>query len=262
MTELLKKEKKFVWPEDCENSFQELKKRLVSAPLLFLPDLEKEFQVYYDASHQGLGSVLMQGGRVAAYASRQLKIHETNYPTYDLELASLVHALKMWRHYLMEKQCEVFTDHKSLKHIFTQKDLNMRQRRWLELIKDYDLSLQYHPGKANIVADALSRKVYVNCLSTEELPKDLCKGLRDLGLEVVPKGYVASLVVQPTLMDRIREAQKGDKELETIRDALKEGRENGFSEDEQGTIWFEKRICVANGPDLRKLIIQEAHETS
>jgi hypothetical protein len=203
----------------------------------------------------------MQGGRVAAYASRQLKKHETNYPTHDLELASVVHALKTWRHYLMGKRSEVFTDHKSLKYIFTQKDLNMRQRRWLELIKDYDVSLQYHPGKANIVADALSHKVYVNCLSIEELPEDLCKGLRDHNLEVVSKGYVASLVVQPTLMDRIREAQKGDQELEKIREALKEGKANGFREDEQGTLWFEKRICVANDPDIRKLIFQEAHET-
>jgi hypothetical protein len=119
MTELLKKEKKFKWTDECENSFQELKKRLVSAPLLCLPDLEKEFQVYCDASRQGLGSVLMQGGRVAAYASRQLKKHETNYPTHDLELASVVHALKTWRHYLMGKRCEVFTNHKSLKYIFT-----------------------------------------------------------------------------------------------------------------------------------------------
>jgi hypothetical protein len=131
----------------------------------------------------------------------------------------------------------------------------------LEIIKDYNLSLQYHPGKANVVADALSRKVYVNSLSTEELQEDLCKGLRDLGLEVVPEGFVASLVIQPTLMDKIQEAQKGDKELEKTRDALKEGKANGFSEYEQGTIWFKKRICVANDPDLRKLILQEAHET-
>jgi hypothetical protein len=132
----------------------------------------------------------------------------------------------------MEKRCEVFTDHKSLKNIFTQKDLNMRQRRWLELIKDYNLSLQYHPGKANMVADALSRKAYVNCLSTEVLPEDLCKGLRDLSLEVVPEGFVASLVIQPTLMDKIREAQKGDKEIEKIREDMKKDKSKGFSEDE------------------------------
>jgi hypothetical protein len=154
----------------------------------------------------------------------------------------------------MGKRCEVFTDHKSLKYIFTQKDLNMRQRRWLELIKDYNLSLQYHPGKANVVADALSRKAYVNYLSTDELPEDLCRGLRDLSLELVPAGFVASLVIQPTLMDIIREAQKGDKEIEEIRNALTEGKAKGFSEDEQGAIWFEKRVCVAKDPDLRKVI--------
>jgi hypothetical protein len=260
MTELLKKEKKFEWTKACENSFQELKKRLVSAPVLCLPDIEKEFQVYCDASRQGLGSVLMQGAKVAAYASRQLKKHELNYPTHDLELASVVHDLKTWRHYLMGKRCEVFTDHKSLKYIFTQKDLNMRQRRWLELIKDCDLSLQYHPGKANVVADALSHKAYVNCLSTEVLPEDLCRGLRDLSLEVVPEGFVASLAVQPTLMDKIRQAQKGDEEIEKIKEDMKD-KAKGFSEDEQGTIWFEKCICVPNDPDLRKLIFQEAHET-
>jgi hypothetical protein len=203
----------------------------------------------------------MQGGRVAAYASRQLKKHETNYATHDLEPASVIHALKTWRHYLMGKRCEVFTDHKSLKYIFTQKDLNMRQRRWLELIKDDDLSLQYHPGKANVVANALSHKAYVNFLSTDDLPEDLCRGLRDLSLEVVPIGFVASLVVQPTLMNRIQEARKGDKEIEKIRDALKEGKASGFSEAEQGTLWFEKRVCVANDSDLRKIFFQEDHET-
>ena len=125
----------------------ELNKRLVSAPVLCLPDLEKDSQVYCDASYRGLGSVLMQEGKVVSYASRQLKNHEVNYPTHDLELASVVHALKIWRPYLWGKRCEVFTDHKSLKYFFTQKELNMRQRRWLELIKDYDLSLHTIPEK-------------------------------------------------------------------------------------------------------------------
>jgi hypothetical protein len=141
MTELLKKENKFVWSDSCEASFQELMKRLVTASVLCLPDIQQDFQVYCDASRQGLGCVLMQGCRVVAYASRQLKNHERNYPTHDLELALVVHALKTWRHYLMGKHCDIFTDHKSLKYIFTQKELNLRQRRWLELIKDYDLNL-------------------------------------------------------------------------------------------------------------------------
>jgi hypothetical protein len=99
----------------------------------------------------------MKEGKVVAYASRQLRKHEQNYPTHDLELSAVVHALKIWRHYMIGNKCQIFTDHKSLKYIFTQKDLNLRQRRWLELIKDYNLDIQYHPGKANVVADALSR---------------------------------------------------------------------------------------------------------
>ena len=101
--------------------------------------------------------VLMQEGKVISYLSRQLKQHEQNYPTHDLELAAVVLALKVWRHYLMGNRCEIYSDHKSLKYIFTQKELNMRQRRWIELIKDYDMEIHYHPGKANVVADALSR---------------------------------------------------------------------------------------------------------
>ena len=110
----------------------------------------------------------MQKGRVIAYASRQLRKHEENYPTHDLELGAVVFALKIWRHYLYGSKCVLYSDHKSLKYIFTQKELNMRQRRWLELIKDYDLIINYHPGKANVVADALSRKHICNQLSIEE----------------------------------------------------------------------------------------------
>jgi hypothetical protein len=158
MTELLKKEKKFNWTESCERSFQELKRRLTTAPVLILPDIQRDFVVYCDASQQGLGCVLMQDGKVVTYASRQLKPHEQNYPTHDLKFAAVVHALKIWRHYLIQNKCEIYTDHKSLKYIFTQPDLNLRQRRWLELVKDYNLEIHYHPGKANVVADALSRK--------------------------------------------------------------------------------------------------------
>ena len=108
-----------------------------------------------------------------AYASRQLKIHEKNYPTHDLELAAVVFALKIWRHYLYGARCQIYTDHKSLKYIFTQKELNMWQRRWLELVKDYDCEILYHPGKANRVADALSRKSTVSVMSIQTMPKAL-----------------------------------------------------------------------------------------
>ena len=132
--------------------------RLVTAPILTLPSGTDGFTVFSDASYKGLGCVLMQNGKVIAYASQQLRPQEKNNPTHDLELTAVVFALKIWRHYLYWASCEVYTDHKSLKYFFTQIDLNMRLRRWLELIKDYDLQILYYPGKANTVADALSRK--------------------------------------------------------------------------------------------------------
>ncbi|GKB22615.1 putative reverse transcriptase domain-containing protein [Tanacetum coccineum] len=135
-----------------------LTQKNVNAPILALPKGSENFIVYCDASHKGLGAVLMQNEKVIAYASRQLKIHEKNYITHDLELGAVVFALKMWRHYLYGTRCTVFTDHKSLQHILDQKELNMRQRRWLEFLSDYDCDICYHPGKANVVADALSRK--------------------------------------------------------------------------------------------------------
>ena len=164
MTRLTQKNKKFEWTPECETAFRTLRTLLTSAPVLAQPNLEEPFDVFCDASKIGLGCVLMQNGRVIAYASRQLRPHEENYPTHDLELAAVVHALKIWRHYLMGNLCHVYTDHKSLKYIFTQPELNMRQRRWLELIKDFNLEVHYHPGKANVVADALSRKTHCNSL--------------------------------------------------------------------------------------------------
>ncbi|GJQ97296.1 putative reverse transcriptase domain-containing protein [Tanacetum coccineum] len=158
MTKLTQKIVKFSWGEKEETAFQTLKQKLCSALILALPEGSENFVVYCDASHKGLGAVLMQKEKVIAYASRQLKIHEKNYTTHDLELGAVVFALKMWRHYLYGTKCVVFTDHKSLQHILDQKELNMRQRRGLELLSDYNCELRYHPGKANVVADALSRK--------------------------------------------------------------------------------------------------------
>ncbi|GJV06410.1 putative reverse transcriptase domain-containing protein [Tanacetum coccineum] len=150
-------------------TFQLIKQKLCSAPILALPEGSEDFVVYCDASHKGLGAVLMQREKVIAYASRQLKVHEKNYTTHDLELGSVVFALKIWRHYLYGTRCTVFTDHKSLQHILDQKELNMRQRRWLELLSDYDCDIRYHPGKANVVADALSRKERVEPLRVRAL---------------------------------------------------------------------------------------------
>ncbi|GJS42294.1 putative reverse transcriptase domain-containing protein [Tanacetum coccineum] len=164
LTELTQKNKKYIWGKDQESAFQLLKQKLCEAPILALPEGNDDFVVYCDASHQGLGAVLMQREKVIAYASRQLKPNEENYTTHDLELGAVVFALKIWRHYLYGTKCTVFTDHKSLQHILNQKELNMRQRRWLELLADYDCEIRYHLGKANVVADALSLKEQIKPL--------------------------------------------------------------------------------------------------
>nr|GFA89357.1 putative reverse transcriptase domain-containing protein [Tanacetum cinerariifolium] len=158
MTKLTQKKVEFEWGDKQEAAFQLLKQKLCSAPILALPEGSKDFIEYCDASNKGLGVVLMQRENVILYASHQLKIHEKNYTTHDLELGVVVFALKIWRHYLYGTKCTVFTDHKSLQYILNQKELNMRQRRWLELISDYDCDIRYHLGKANVVADTLSRK--------------------------------------------------------------------------------------------------------
>jgi hypothetical protein len=142
---------------------------------------------------------------VVAYASIQLRKHE-NYPTHDLELVGVVHALMIWRHYLMGNKCDIYTDHKSLKYIFTQSELNLRQRRWLELIKDYDQNIHYHPGKANVVAEALSRKHYSNNLMVQKEQLALYEGMERLSLEIVEEGQLNELRVKYTLEDQIQQA--------------------------------------------------------
>nr|CAH66033.1 H0515C11.9 [Oryza sativa] len=258
---LSEKDVKYKWSEECEQSFQELKSRLISAPILILPDPKKGFQVYCDASKLGLGCVLMQDGKVVAYASRQLRLHEKNYPTHDLELAAVVHALKIWCHYLFGTRTEVYTDHKSLKYIFTQPDLNMRQRRWLELIKDYDMGIHYHPGKANVVANALSRKGYYNATEGRQLPWELCKEFERLNLGIVSKGFVATLEANPTLIDQVREAQINDPDIQEIKKNMRRGKAIGYLEDEQETVWLGERICVPENKDLKDAILKEAHDT-
>nr|GEY31262.1 putative reverse transcriptase domain-containing protein [Tanacetum cinerariifolium] len=153
-----KKNKKYKWGMDEKEAFQTLKHKLCSAHILALPEGIENFIVYCDASLKGFGAVLMQREKVIAYASRQLKKHEENYTTHDLKLGAVVFALRIWRHYLYDTKYTVYTDHKSLKYILDQKELNMRQRHWIELLSDYDCEIHYHPGEGNVVADALSRK--------------------------------------------------------------------------------------------------------
>nr|GFA34328.1 hypothetical protein [Tanacetum cinerariifolium] len=182
LTILTQKCKTFDWSEEHELAFQTLKDKLCNAHVLALPDGPKDFVVYCDASGIGLGCVLMQRGKVI----RQLKILENNYTTHDLELSAVVFALKIWRHYLYMTKSVIYTDHKSLQHIFNLKELNMRQRHWIELFSDYDCEICYHPGNVNVVADALSRKEKVN-----------------------PKRVRAmNMILQSSIKDRILAAQK------------------------------------------------------
>ena len=172
----------------------------------------------------------------------------------------MVHALKIWRHYLIGNHCEIYTDHKSLKYIFTQPDLNLRQRRWLELIKDYNIGVNYHPGKANVVADALSRKVYCNNLMIQEAQPELHEEFRKLNLNVSLTENEDVLEVKFTLEDQVREAQKNDKEIEEIREKIKLGEALEYKEDEKGNIWFRDRLLVPDQKDLKDSIMKEAHD--
>nr|CAB3503748.1 unnamed protein product [Digitaria exilis] len=261
MTELLKKGVKFEWSDKCEEAFHTLRKHLTSALVLAQPDSTKPYDVYCDASGTGLGCVLMQEIRVIAYASRPLRPHEQNYPTHDLELAAVIHALKIWRHYLIGVPCNIYTDHKSLKYVFTQAHLNMRQRRWLGLAKDYDLIVHYHPGKANGVADALSRKAHFHCLSMKSYADTLCHEMAKLNLETVPHGYFKLISVEPTMHDQSVVAQLNDASIKILKRKLAKGKAKYkcFRLDGQGVMWFGHRIVVPKNVELRRKIMDEAH---
>jgi hypothetical protein len=165
-----------------------------------------------------------------------------NYPTHDLELAAMVHALKIWRHYLMGKRCELYMDHKSLKYIFTQSDLNLRQRRWLDLIKDYDMGINYHPGKANVVADALSRRSHVNHLVVESIPSEMCDKFAKL--KIVANTEVIEMEVGSSLLQEIQRGQVEDEKIQEIKRNIKEEKLPGFSEDDEGVVVQRKDLCA------------------
>nr|AAQ56315.1 putative polyprotein [Oryza sativa Japonica Group] len=217
MTQLLKKEEKFVWSPQCERAFQTLKESYDPMKATILPMI--------------------------------------------LELTAVVHALKIWRRYLIGNHCEIYTDHKSLKYIFTQPDLNLRLRRWLELIKDYDVGIHYHPSKANVVADALSRKGHCSTLCVRGIPPELNQQLEALNLSVVSHGFLAALEAKPTLLDQIREAQKNYPDMHGILKNMKQGKAAGFMEDEHGTLWNGNRVCVPDNKEFKQLILQGAHES-
>ncbi|RHN51999.1 putative nucleotidyltransferase, Ribonuclease H [Medicago truncatula] len=253
LTQLTCKGKSFVWDTQCESSFNELKRRLTTAPVLILPKPEEPFVVYCDASKLGLGGVLMQDGKVVAYASRQLRVHEKNYPTHDLELAAVVFVLKIWRHYLYGSRFEVFSDHKSLKYLFDQKELNMRQRRWLELLKDFDFGLNYHPGKANVVADALSRKtLHMSALMVKEF--ELLEQFRDMSLvcELSPQSIqLGMLKIDSNFLNSIREAQKEDLKFVDLLTSGNGTEDSDFKVDDRGVLRFRGRVCIPDNEELK-----------
>ncbi|GJY80123.1 putative reverse transcriptase domain-containing protein [Tanacetum coccineum] len=186
LTILTQKCNTFDWGEEQELAFQTLKDKLCNVHVLALPDRLEDFVVYCDASEIGLGCMLMQRGKVITYTSRQLKIYEKNYTTHDLELVAVVFVLKIWRHYLYRTKSVIYTDHKSLQHIFSQEELNMRQRCWIELFSDYDCKIRYYPGKVNVVVDAPSRK--------ERVKPKIVRAI--------------NIILQSSIKDRILAAQK------------------------------------------------------
>ncbi|KAA3483601.1 DNA/RNA polymerases superfamily protein [Gossypium australe] len=236
LTKLLQKDVRFEWSDRCQKSFDLLKAVLTEASVLVQLESGKEFVIYSDGSLNGLGCVLMQEGKVVAYASRQLKSYEKNYPTDDPELAAIVFALKIYRHYLFDEKCHVFSYHKSLKYLMTHKDLNLRQRRWLELLKDYELVTDYHLGKANVVAEALSRK---SLFALRALNAQL-----DLSYD--------SLVC---------DAQKIDNEIIVRRAQYDSNSDSEFRVDNNDCLIFQDRICVSRNSELFQLILSEAYNS-
>jgi hypothetical protein len=184
--------------------------------------------------------------------------HEENYPTHDIELAAVVHALKIWRHYLIGHRCEIYSDHKSLKYIFTKSILNLRQRRWLELIKDYDVRINYDLGKANVVADPLSHKKYCNAtLMRPELHQEF--GYLNL---VMVHETTTTIEMEPTLEAEIKKAQLEDEKMKEIWQLIKENKTSDFTEDDHGTLWLISQICIPNRKSIRELIVWEAHDST
>ncbi|KAF3643286.1 hypothetical protein FXO38_20699 [Capsicum annuum] len=239
LTKLTQKKMKFVWSDLCENSFEKLKDKLTTALILTFPEGIDDFVVYCDAFRVGLGCVLMQRGKVIAYASRHLKVHERNYPTHDLELAAVVFALRIWRHYLYGVHVDIYTDHKSFQYVFSQKELNLRKRSWMELLKDYDMSLHYHPGKANVVADAISRLSMGSLSHVEEGKKEM--------------------LAKSSLCAEVKEKQVEDPILEQIKKDVVQQKVMSFEIGGDGILRFQGRLCVPNVDGLWERILNKAH---
>ena len=224
-----------------------MKRRLTTTPILIVPDRGQGYTVYCDASRVGLGCVLMQSERVVAYVSRQLKNHEQNYPTHDMDLVVVVFALKIWRHYLYGEEFEMYSYHKSLKYIFTQQDLNMRQRRWMEFLEDYDFTLHYHPGKENVAVDALSRKSREALASIASREWRMLEIMGQFGLQYSEQAQstLGSLVATPSLLSRVIESLRQDAEIVSIRDRVQSGTsDEGWTVHADGSLRYKGRVVV------------------
>ncbi|KAJ9538901.1 hypothetical protein OSB04_031634 [Centaurea solstitialis] len=235
LTKMTRKNERFMW----EAAFDTLRRKLCEAPVLTLPEGVEDLTVYCDASYHGLGCVLMQRGKVIAYASRQLKTHEANYSTHDLELAAVVFALKLWRHYLSGVCCTIYTDHKSLHYFMDQRNLNMRQRRWLEVIKDYDCEILYHPGKANVVADALSRK----------------------GNSLLLRVPCMRMTVSASLIELIRQSQEEAVKKENQQKERIKGQVDQLVADNRGLLTRYGWVWVPVSSEARQTLLDGAHKS-
>ncbi|KAI3682050.1 hypothetical protein L2E82_50198 [Cichorium intybus] len=239
LTRLTKKNATFWWGEEQQQAFETLQRKLCEAPVLTLPEGMVDMVVCCDASISELGAVLMQQGRVIAYALRQLKPHEANYPTHDLELGAVVFALKIWRHYLYGVKCTIYTDHRSLKYLMDQANLNMRQRIWLDVLKDYDCEIHYHPGKANVVVDALSHKV----------------------TGVPLRGICLKMMVVVPLLELIREAQVEASKSENQKGERIVGQLASMVKDSRGLLTHYERIWVPKLGGVRQTLLEEVHKS-
>nr|GEX15869.1 putative reverse transcriptase domain-containing protein [Tanacetum cinerariifolium] len=251
MTKVTQKKVKFDWGDKQEAAFQIIKQKLCIALILALPEGSEDFVVYCNASIKGLGVVLMQKEKVIAYGSQQLKVHRKNYTTHDSELGAVVFALKIWRHYLYGTKCIVFTDHKSLQHILDQKELNMRQRRWLELLSDYDCEIRYHPGKANVVADALSRKERIKPLRVRAL-------VMTIGLDL-PR-QILKAQTKAMNPENLKSEDVGGMLIENSKDPEKPRKEK-LEPRADGTLCLNKRNWLPRYGELRTLIMHESRKS-
>jgi len=234
---LQKKGKKFEWAEKCEEGFNKLKELLTSTPILKITDPHKEFVICTNACNEGLGGVLTQDGHVIAYESRKLKIHERNYATYDLELVAIIHALKMWRHYLIGRRFLLMLDNICLKYLFDQQNMNVRQARWLDFLSEYEFEIKHIKGKENKVADALIKNAILGAISN----------------------------YKTDLEENIKEKEGSDMNYQKLKDKVA-GSEAKIAEfdyeiTENGLLIYKNRLYIPNIPEIKLLILNELHKS-